>query len=132
MAPSGCSLMTEEKPKWKEIKEVVASVSPLGLLFFCLGTLLIIMGIAGSIKLPGVENLAALENYRWASIGLGVGFVLLALLIERGRLLSKPLIEEIPPQEIQSAGKEFAKDCDGEMHWFNVPLGRCIPPLFDE
>jgi hypothetical protein len=57
---------------WKEIKEVVASVSPLGLLFFCLGTLLIIMGIAGSIKLPGVENLAALENYRWASIGLGV------------------------------------------------------------
>lgn len=41
-------------------------------------------------------------------------------------------IAEISSTEIQEAGRDFAERCDGEMYWFNVPLGRCIPPHFAE
>jgi hypothetical protein len=47
------------------------------------------------------------------------------------RHVEESTISEIPSTEIQNAGRDFAERCDGEMHWFNVPLGRCIPPHFE-
>jgi len=94
------------------------------------GALLILLGLTAGLKLPTVGTIAAF--YRRPAVILGVGLVLLAILVERGLLVSKPYIEEIPRQQIQAAGRSHGKICDGEMHWLNVPLGRCIPPHFDD
>lgn len=55
-----------------------------------------------------------------------------AELTKLGQKVPSSSIVEILPTEIQKSGKEFCERCDGEMHWFNVPLGRCIPPHFTE
>ncbi len=105
---------------------------PLSPLFFLFGALLIILGVTAGLKLPSIGSMVVPETFRWPAITVGIGLILLAILIERGLLVSKPYIEEIPRQQIQTAGREHARTCDGEMHWFNVPLGRCIPPHFDD
>jgi len=105
---------------------------PFSPLFFLFGALLTVVGVTAGVKLPAIGNLVASQSYRWPTVTLGVAFILLAILIERGLLVSKPYIEEIPRQKIQAVGREYAQSCDGEMHWFNVPLGRCIPPHFDD
>jgi hypothetical protein len=105
---------------------------PLSLVFFLFGALLTVIGVTTRIKLPGIDPLEASQSYRWPALVIGIIFILLAILIERGLFVRKPYIEEVPRQKIQAAGREYAQSCDGEMHWFNVPLGRCIPPLFDD
>jgi hypothetical protein len=105
---------------------------PLSPLFFLLGALLTILGVTSGIKLPAIGDLVASHSYRWPAVAIGLGFILLAIFVERGLLVSKSHIDEILQQNIQAAGREYAQNCDGEMHWFNVPLGRCIPPHFDD
>lgn len=103
---------------------------PLSPLFFVFGALLIFLGITAGIHLGGIGTISTV--LRWPALVLGVCLILMATLIERGLLVSKPYIEEISRQQIQAAGRMHARTCDGEMHWFNVPLGRCIPPHFDD
>lgn len=101
---------------------------PLCLLFFFLGAVLLILGIVP--KLPKIGFTEIPDPYKWAAVGLGTAFVVLAVFIERGFLSAA--VEEIPIEDMQSVGKDFATKCQGEMYWFNVPLGRCIPPLFND
>ena len=105
---------------------------PLSPLFFLLGALLTIIGVTAGLKVPILGDLTVSQSFRWPALALGIVLIVFAILIERGLLVSKPYIEEIPRHLIQNAGRDHAEKCDGEMHWFNVPLGRCIPPHFND
>lgn len=117
------------------VKDIVKWMStkfqqPLCPLFFLFGAVLVILGITS--WLPSMGHASITDHYKWVAIALGIVFVLLAVIIDQGLLIRRMPIEEIPSKDMQSVGKEFAKDRGGEMFWFNVPLGRCIPPLFNE
>jgi hypothetical protein len=51
---------------------------PFPILFFFLGTLLLLLGVTTGLQVPVLKQLTPDLNYRWASIVLGCTFLLLA------------------------------------------------------
>jgi len=45
---------------------------PLSLMFFILGTLLVLLGVSNGLNLPVLDQLASDPNFRWACLALGV------------------------------------------------------------
>ena len=117
----------------KQILDWVAGrfQKPVSALLLLLGVLLLFLGLAASLPLP-FAKLSAFDPHRPTAIVLGIVFVLLAVINERATSRAAPVLEEIAAKDIQALGREVATRCDGEMHWFNVPLGRCIPPHFEQ
>jgi len=54
---------------------------PLSLLFFLLGSLLLLLGITTGLEVPLLKQLTPDVHYRWVSLALGWGFVLLAIAV---------------------------------------------------
>jgi hypothetical protein len=104
---------------------------PVSAVLLLLGILLLLLGLVASLPLP-FARLSAFDPHRPTAILLGVLFVVFAIINERSSSREAPALEEIAAKDIQTIGREVAARCDGEMHWFNVPLGRCIPPHFDQ
>jgi hypothetical protein len=75
---------------------------PLGLLFFLLGALLILLGVTTGLELPVLQQLAPDVNYRWVSLALGVIFLLLATLIYYRPPRATKGIEPVPDELTRS------------------------------